>query len=281
MLTKRVLRYRVFALALACASFPAAARAVDPFEVQVYDGTANDPGAFGLELHVNSVWRGLKEQNGPELPQNRVTHFTLEPSIGVAKWWELGLYLQAGLLPDGSFDWAGIKLRSKFVTPPKWHKHVRLGTNVELALLPEKFDRGRWGFELRPIAAWENDSWLLAINPIVDLTLTQPDLAEGPTFQPALMALYQFKDRVSLGIEYYANFGPFSRLYDWKKQEQYIYEVVNVLTIDHFELNIGFGQGLTESSNTFVAKTILGYTWGEKNEPKAARIPGRLVGARR
>lgn len=263
------------------ASLPRLAHATDPFEIQVYDGTANDPGAYGLELHTNSVWSGLKDANAPELPQHHVTHFTLEPSLGLFPWWELGLYLQSALLPDGSFDWAGVKLRSKFVTPPKWSKHVRLGANFELGLLPERFDRGRWGVELRPIAAWENDHWLLAVNPIVDMTLTQPELSDGPSLQPAAMALYQFKDKVNLGLEWYASFGPFAAPYAWKKQEQYVYEVVNVLCIDHFELNIGFGQGLTESSNTFVAKTIVGYTWGEKDAPKTAQVPTKLVGARR
>ncbi len=251
---------------------PSVALATDPFEIQVYDGTANQKGAFGLELHVNSVFRGLRENNGPELAQNRVTHFTFEPSFGLTSWWELGMYLQAALLPDGSLDYAGIKFRSKFVSPPKWHKRWRLGANFELGLLPERFDRGRYGIEIRPIAAWENDHWLFAVNPIVDLTVTRPDVEEGPAFQPAAMALYVFKDRVSLGLEYYANFGPFAKPLPLSKQEQYIYEVVNLLTIDHFELNIGFGQGLTESSNSFVAKTVLGYTWGEKDEPKTVLV---------
>jgi hypothetical protein len=260
---------------------PSVAHAVDPFEIQVYDGNANDPGAYGLELHVNSVWRGLKDANGPELPQHHATHFTFEPSLGITPWWELGMYLQTALLPDGSLDWAGIKLRTKFVSPPKWSKHTRLGLNFELGLLPERFDRGRWGVEIRPIVAWENDHWLLALNPIVDLTLTRPELDDGPSFQPAAMALYQWKDLVSIGFEYYANLGPIADLSPWQKQEQYVYEVVNVLSIEHFELNIGFGQGITDASNPFVAKTILGYTWGEPDKAIArARVPMQ-IGSRR
>src|SRR5579862_9295369 len=36
-------------LALAIGVAPRPARAGDPFEIQVYDGTANTPGVFGLE----------------------------------------------------------------------------------------------------------------------------------------------------------------------------------------------------------------------------------------
>ena len=256
------------------------ARATDPFEIQTYDGNANEQGAFGLELHTNVVARGVTTSDGPELAPNRVTHFTLEPSYGLFDWWELGLYLQAALLPDGSLDWAGAKVRSKFVTPPKWagSPHVRLGANFELGLLPERFDKGRWAIEMRPIVAWESDRFLFAVNPNVDITLTQPELSLGPTFQPAAMALYQWKDRVSLGFEYYANFGPFTEPLPLAKQEHYLYEVVNLLTVEHMELNVGFGHGFTDASNAFVGKVIVGYTWGEKDADRLATAlaPRRL-----
>ena len=129
------------------------ARATDPFEIQVYDGTANAPGVPGLELHVNRVMDGVKTFDGPQVPANHQTHFTLEPSLGLFPFWEIGGYIESSLLADGTFAYAGVKLRSKFVTPPDFDAHVRLGLNVEVSLLPETFDRDRWGNELRPIAA--------------------------------------------------------------------------------------------------------------------------------
>ncbi|HEY1535285.1 MAG TPA: hypothetical protein VGF76_14760, partial [Polyangiaceae bacterium] len=76
---------------------PELARAVDPFEIQVYDGTANAPGAPGLELHLNTVPDGRKTAQPPELAPNHQTHLTLEPSLGIEPWWELGGYLQSSL----------------------------------------------------------------------------------------------------------------------------------------------------------------------------------------
>jgi hypothetical protein len=240
------------------------ALAIDPFEIQVYDGTANDPHVFGLELHTNGVIRGLPQTApplpAPELAQDHQLHFTLEPSYGIFSWWEIGGYFQTAIA-DGSFDYAGVKLRSKFVTPPKWHKYLRLGLNVELSLLPEAFDPDQWAMEFRPMIAWENDHFMFVINPIVDLPLAGPDYAAGPTFEPAATAVYKFPHRVSLGFEYYASFGPFSSFVPIDKQIHYLYEVVNVLAIKNLEVNIGFGEGLTEASNRFVAKMILGYTW--------------------
>ncbi len=234
---------------------------MDAFEIQVYDGTANAQHAIGIELHTNAIIRGVTTSNAPELPLNHTAHFTLEPSYGLFPWWELGGYLQTAITSDGNFDYAGVKLRNKFVTPPGWHPHLRFGLNVELSLLPQEFDRGQWAMELRPIVAWENERFMFAVNPIVDISLAGPDSAAGPDFEPAAMAVYKFGERVSLGLEYYGSLGPFSHLSDVKQQQHYVFEVVNVLAIKNVEINIGFGEGLTPTSGSFVAKMILGYTW--------------------
>src|ERR1700689_1560 len=100
------------------------ARAVDPFEIQVYGGAANAPGVPGLELHVNNGTVGPKVPPVTlEYPEAHETHFTLEPSLGIFSWWEIGGYFQAALRGDSAFDYGGVKLRNKFVTPPPWDAH--------------------------------------------------------------------------------------------------------------------------------------------------------------
>ncbi|HEY2365128.1 MAG TPA: hypothetical protein VGH87_02040, partial [Polyangiaceae bacterium] len=117
--------------------------------------------------------------------------------------------------------------------------------------LPPEFDANQWGMELRPMAVWENEHWELAINPIVDVSFGNP---ATPSFEPAVLAVYKFGERVSLGFEYYGTI-------ESKREEHYVFEVVNLLAVPHVELNIGFGQGLTSQSSAFIAKMIFGYTW--------------------
>jgi hypothetical protein len=248
-------------LIAAAALVPREARAVDPFEIQVYDGTANDPGQPGIELHTNHVASGVRDVAPPELAPHRQTHMTLEPSIGVTRSWELGGYFQTTLRGDGHFDYSGVKLRSKLVTPPDWHPHVRLGLNIELAFLPEAYDPDRVGSELRPIAAWESDDWLFAINPIVGVAFAGEGLRAGPSFEPALMAVRKIANVVSVGVEYYADFGPIADPEPLRSQAHYLYEVVNLLAVPDLELNVGLGEGLTPASNGFVIKTIVGYSF--------------------
>jgi len=147
--------------------------AFDPYEIQVYDGTADDPGQAGLEVHINR-------------PRDGRLNVTLEPSFGILPFWEVGAYLQTS---DGRYE--GAKLRTKFVTPEGWHPNLRLGVNAEIARIPNE----GWGGEVRPIIAWENDRFLFAANPNIGFPLS---------FDPGAMAKVKVGP-VALGAEYYGS----------------------------------------------------------------------------
>jgi hypothetical protein len=213
--------------------------------------------------------RGCNREDATRLPRldyqragrqrlpHHLIHLTLEPSLGLTNFWEVGAYLQTALRPDNSFEFAGAKLRSKFVTPPGWRAHVRLGCNVEIAYLPARYEPQRWGTELRPIVAWESERWLFAANPIVSVPLTQVAAA----FEPAAMALFKIPEKVSFGIEYYADLGVFLGPSYAEPQEHLLFEVVNLLGLEDVELNIGIGEGLTAGSSRLVAKLVAGYAF--------------------
>jgi hypothetical protein len=245
----------------ACVLMARQARAVDPFEIQVYDATINQPGAPGIELHVNSILSGLRTAVPPELPPDHQTHFTLEPSLGLTRWWELGGYLQFALRADGNFDYAGVKLRSKLVHSPTTDNPFGVGINLEISRLPDSYDRDRWGAEIRPIATATvgGDRLFFSANPIVDLGLAGPAASVAPSFEPAATALYVVGGLCSLGLEYYANLGPIGSWLPANQQEHYLYEVANVLRWRRWEINLGVGEGLTDGSNRLVAKTIVGF----------------------
>ena len=235
------------------------ARAVDPFEIQVYDGSADAPGVPGLELHMNTVPNGRKNAEPPELAPNHQSHFTLEPSLGIEPWWELGGYLQSVLSGDGRPADGGAKLRSRFVTPECYLTNFRLGVNLEVSRIPEAYDHGRWGGEVRPIIAFDNRRWLLLVNPILELSFAGRDAALGPSFAPALMAKLKVDDAVALGLEYYADFGPISAPDSVHEQQHYLFEAIDLLAVESLELNAGLGEGLTAASNALVIKAIIGY----------------------
>src|SRR5579864_4404723 len=89
---------------------------LDRFEIEVYDSETADPGAFGLETHVNAVAQGRTTVENGELASDRVGHVTFEPHLGIARWLEAGAYLQTAMRA-GAFDFAGVKLRMKMRVP--------------------------------------------------------------------------------------------------------------------------------------------------------------------
>jgi hypothetical protein len=237
------------------------ARAVDPFEIQVYDATINSPLKAGIELHVNSVLSGLGTAPPPELPPNHQTHLTAEPSLGLTTWWEVGGYVQSTIRADGGFDFAGVKLRTKLALPPAPARPFGWAINVEVSRLPAAYDAARWGMEARPIATASASGGRLyfAVNPILDWDLAGPEASGRPELEPAATALFVIEDLLSLGLEYYANFGPIGRWLPAGAEEQYLYEVVNFYRWRRWEMNFGVGEGLTDASNRLIVKTILGF----------------------
>jgi hypothetical protein len=172
-------------------------------------------------------------------------------------------------------DWAGVKLRSKFVTPPTWDPHWRLGMNFEVSYLPPTYDHDKWGSEIRPILAWHDPDWLFVLNPILDQPLAGSDASQGPSFQPALKVA-RTVGPVALGIEYYATLGPITNVAPWSDEQQQIFECVDLLSVEDFELNAGVGEGLTTSSEGVVFKVILGYEFGEGSETPAPTKASKL-----
>jgi hypothetical protein len=253
-------------LALLCVA--RRADAGDPFEIQVYDGTANEQGVPGLELHTNEWATGHRTATPPLLPLHGQFHATLEPSFGILPIWEVGAYVQMAVRgDDGAVDWAGIKLRSKFVTPPDWHPHLRMGVNLEVSYLPAGYDPDQWGSEVRPILAWHDPDWLFAFNPIFDMSLAGAGASLGPDFQPAFKAARNVGP-VALGLEYYGTFGPVGARLPLDEQEHYIYEVLDVIGVERWELNFGVGEGLTTASAGITVKCILGYTFERPTTPR-------------
>ena len=245
----------------------APAWALDHFEIEVYDGTANRAGSPGLELHLNGWLSGHRTATPPERPLHDQVHATLEPSFGVTPWWELGAYLQMALRgDDGAVDWAGVKARSKFVVPPNWDAHWRLGANIELAYVPSAYEAENWSVELRPIAAWHDPRWLFAANPIVGFAV---DGSGGPSLEPALKVARSIGP-VAVGLEYYGDLGRVGSFDPVELQEHYLFEALDVLDVGDFELNAALGEGLTAASAGIVVKAIVGYEW----DAVAAAPPG-------
>ena len=177
------------------------AQAQDAFEIQVYDAETAAPGETGLEVHTNHV-----------VSDAAATHLTLEPHLGIADWFEIGGYFQTAVDGDGTFRYAGVKLRAKARLARRlWDDRLGVAVNVELSAIPERYEDNVWGTEVRPILDLTVGRLYVSVNPIITVDL-RGDLAGHPQLEPSAKLAVNVVGTLSLGIESYSAFGPIDDL---------------------------------------------------------------------
>jgi hypothetical protein len=267
---RHLLRYGTITAAVLAASAPVPARAMDKFEIQVYEPEVNDPGQFALEAHINYTPGGRRVPEYPgEVPPDRVGRLTFEPALGVTRWFELGAYFQTMLEPDGRARYAGFKLRGKFVLPRQpspWF----FGINIEIGNVPHAVEADGWANEFRPIVGYYDGHWLFDINPIFGYALSGPDRFR-PDLEPAGKIAYNTQLGCGLGVEYYASLGLVDRGFlPLGRQDHLVFATFDLMepagAVDHeeeggeWELNLGLGRALTDATpQQWIIKAIVGY----------------------
>jgi hypothetical protein len=242
-------------------------RAVDSFEIQVYQAEVNRPGHVGLEVHANHTFRGHEEREYEgEIPIGRSTRLTFEPAIGVTEWLELGAYLQTFTAPGEGAQFGGAKLRVKVVVPARLGLPLFLGVNAEIGRVPNSVSEQGWANEFRPIVGWTNGWVLLDVNPIFGYELSGPDRLR-PHFEPAGKAWMNTQQGFALGFEYYAGLGSLTRGFAPVAAQEHLAFAAFDLTPpagrdapdDAWELNVALGRGLTEATpQQWILKAIVG-----------------------
>ncbi len=237
-----------------------ATRAQDAFEIQVYNADTAAPGQFGAELHLNHFFVGRSSYEGTERPTNHVTHLTIEPHVGLASWCEAGAYISTAVRSDGTYDYAGIKLRFKARLPWKVGGVLGLSLNSELSATRPDYEAGEFAWEIRPIIDLDWKRLYVALNPIISVPLLGA-LAGQPEFEPGVKAGIRVLPFLAVGEEYFGAFGPIAnpdppasqvhRLFaaldfDWHQGRQ-IYEV-----------NLGVGYGFI-GPERWIAKLIVAF----------------------
>jgi len=258
-------RARGMALGAIAALLPLASFAQDKFEIQVYDSHIDPILAPRVELHLNYFPSGLRETSPDgELPTDHVARYTLEPQTGLTDWCEVGGYFQTALRPEGSFDFAGVKLRFKARLPEQLWNVVGLALNTEVSYVPHGYEAQRWGSELRPIIDLRLGRFYAAINPILSIDWTGPE-AGIPQLEPAAKVSVDLFSGLALGSEYYAGLGPIDGFLPTREQTHALYAVLD-WAASFIDLNFGVGYGGLGAGERWVAKAIVGVQW-ERSRP--------------
>jgi hypothetical protein len=229
-----------------------------PDEIQVYTDDIDKPGAFGLELHVNTTPSGRSKPDFPgEIAPAHGWRFTPEFSYGVTRTVEAGLYLPFVRGAGGRDKFAGPKLRLKWLPfqPDEEAGGFFAGLNVEYAWIAGELEQATRAMEVRPILGWKDRDWLVAVNPILGYDLAGPTRGGGPDFSPSLKVSRRVAEGIALGGEYYAELG---KLANNAPRAQQAHTLYAALDFDRAPIafNFGVGRGLNGATDRWTVKAI-------------------------
>lgn len=235
-------------------AFPATA----PDEIQVYTDELTRRGERGIELHVNTTPRG---RNVPDYPGAARTHhglrITPEISFGVTQDSDWAVYIPTVRDAAGNWFVPGLKLRAKWIPVRGDEKSggAYLGVNGEISNVSHKFSKSRVSTELRFIAGFRSEEWLLGVNPIFGWALSPGQREGNPEVDMAWKASRRVLPGISLGAEYYVGMGKFRDYLPAAERERTLYLTIDV-DREPWVFNLGIGKGLTEATDRWTIKAI-------------------------
>ena len=229
-------------------------------EIQVYTDDINQPGEFGLEVHINTTPKGVTTPSYPgEIVNHHGWRVTPEISLGLTKTVDVGLYIPTVRSGEGDYYAAGAKLRIKWLPiQPDENSGWFSGVNLELGQVKPQFSESIRSTELRTIVGWKNKDWLIATNPIFGWDISTGYTHGSPDFTLATKVARKVSDSVALGVEYYNGKGRLNNVLPSALQEKSTFVVLDYEG-DPFDFNFGVGKGMTAATDTWTVKAIVSY----------------------
>lgn len=252
----RAIAIAVSLLALASAS---RANAQDLYEIQVYPYLTVPAGRTMVEVHSNYFASGTTEA-GPEFPLHHQSHATLEVTHGFTNYFECaGYFVTAAHVPGEGSRVVGWRIRPRFRFPETPNLFFDISVSFEVGFQQAEFEANTRTLEIRPILEHEQGRFYLSINPVLGKALKGPDSDETFDFEPSVKAAWNVTRIIAAGVEYYGATGAITDFEPRQDQRHMIFPTIDVEVSPDWELNFGVGRGVTDASQRWVIKSIIGY----------------------
>jgi len=200
------------------------------------------------------------------LPSYHAIHEAVEFTTGLAKNFELGLYLFTNVTPGHGFQVIGTHIRPRVSAPESWSIPVGLSLSGEIGYQKSTYSEDTWNVEVRLIIDKQWDKFYATFNPTLGIALKGISGMHTPVFEPNVKISYQFFEKASLGLEYYGGMGYITHPDPLKDQSHALYAAYDLVGNAAWELNIGAGIGLTQVTEGLVGKVLVGrrINWAKK-----------------
>ena|SRR5256885_12451392 len=233
--------------------------AQENYEIQVYGSETIPTNVTMVELHSNYTFGGSTLKVNGVLPTHHIFHETIEVTHGFTDYFEVGFYLFNAIGSDGRTNYAGSHIRPRLRIPEQWHWPVGVSLSVESGYQKLQYSEDDWTMEIRPIVDKTIGSFYLAFNPTFDKSLHGFNSKQGFVFSPNFKASIASSKSIDLGFEYYGSVGELFKFLPFEQQQHQLFAVADLNINPDWEINLGYGVGLTKATDNHIAKLILGY----------------------
>lgn len=237
------------------------------YEIQVYAAETVPRETLMVELHSNFTVDGQKQIVDEVYPTYHQEHETIELTEGLNDWSEVGFYIFTSEQDGHGAQWVGNHIRPRVRVPDSWGWPIGVSLSTEIGFQRSAYSTDTWTWEIRPIIDKRVGRWYFAVNPALERTLHGPDVHQGLAFAPSAKISYDVTQVVSTGVEWYADYGAIDQISPTRSQQQQVFIVTDLNISPLWEINIGFGVGVTPSTDHLIIKAILGrrFNWGRKS----------------
>lgn len=238
--------------------YPGILLAQDNYEIQVYGSQTQPKYSTMVELHSNFTFNGEKNAVDGVRPTYHALHETFEITQGVTDNFEIGFYLFTNYTSPYGYQLVGTHIRPRVMAPEKWKLPVGLSLSAEIGYQRQEYSTDTWDAEIRPIIDKQWKNLYVSFNPTLGISIKGINKQSAPGFEPNIKTAYSFFKNAAIGLEYYGSMGPLNQFYPGPDQSHSLFFVYDLQNNEQWELNIGPGLGLTQATDKFVFKVILG-----------------------
>lgn len=231
------------------------------YEIQVYPSDLVPARHTMFEFHSNLTPQGQRNPPDGTQPTDHAFHETLEITHGFNEWFEVGGYVFTSVRAGDGWRYVGSHIRPRVSVPARWKWPVGVSLSQEIGFEQRSFSPEKWTWEIRPILDQKLGRFYWSVNLAVERALSGP----GPRsfdFAPAAKVSYDVTEKVSAGVEYYADLGPLVHFNPFGDEQHQIFPSIDLNLSPKFEFNAGVGVGLTNQGDKLVVKVIVGYRMG-------------------
>ncbi|MFL5787943.1 MAG: hypothetical protein ACJ748_07815 [Flavisolibacter sp.] len=236
----------------------------DNYEIQVYGSETVDKGSTMIELHSNYTFSGTRVIENSVYPSHHILHETIELTHGFSECFEIGFYLFNALGSNGRSGYVGSHIRPRIAVPDKWNWPVGVSLSIEGGYQKKEYSEDDWSMEIRPIIDKTFEKFYVSFNPTFDKSLHGLNSNKGYIFSPNLKGSFAISRWWNMGVEYYGSVGTLFHFDPYQVQQHALFVAADFNFSPDIEFNMGYGFGLTKSTDSNIFKIIMGYRLNKK-----------------